>query len=57
MDASIVLWQQWLAQVKNLLPDIHGHQKKTLALFVLGITLVSMCSITTDSRKGESARD
>ena len=46
MDASIVLWQQWLAQaqVKDLLPELHGHQKKTLALFVLGITL-SGCAV------------
>jgi Transposase DDE domain len=44
MDASIILWQQWLAQVKDLLPEIHGHQKKTLALFVLGIAL-SGCAV------------
>lgn len=39
MDASAVLWEHWKTQVKQLLPGIHGHQKKTLALFVLGIIL------------------
>ena len=39
MDASSVLWTNWHEQLKELLPGIHGHQKKTLALFVLGIVL------------------
>ena len=39
IDASAVLWEHWKTQVKQLLPGIHGHQKKTLALFVLGIML------------------
>jgi hypothetical protein len=39
MDAPIVLWERWLAQVKDLCPEIHGHQKKTFAFFVLGIVL------------------
>jgi hypothetical protein len=39
MDASAVLWERWQAQVKELLPGIHGHQKKTLAFFVIGIVL------------------
>jgi len=39
MNASIVLWEQWRKQVKDLFPSIHGHQKKTLGLFVLGIVL------------------
>jgi hypothetical protein len=39
MDASAVLWECWRTQVKELLPGIHGHQKKTLALFVIGIVL------------------
>jgi hypothetical protein len=39
MDASAVVWERWSAQVKELLPGIHGHQKKTLALFVIGIVL------------------
>ena len=39
MDASALLWEHWRAQVKQLLPGIHGHQKKTLALFVIGIML------------------
>jgi len=37
MDASIVLWEQWQGQVKQLWPGMHGHQKKTLALGVLGV--------------------
>ena len=39
MDASALLWERWKAQVKELFPKIHGHQKKTLALFVMGIVL------------------
>lgn len=39
MDACSVLWTNWQEQMKELLPGIHGHQKKTLALFVLGIVL------------------
>ncbi len=39
MDSSSVLWETWHEQLKGLLPGIHGHQKKTLALFVLGIVL------------------
>jgi Transposase DDE domain len=39
MDASTVLWERWRAQVKELFPKIHGHQKKTLALFVIGIVV------------------
>jgi hypothetical protein len=39
MDASIVLWEQWHEQVKHFFEGVHGHQKKALALLVLGITL------------------
>ena len=39
MEASSILWEKWQAQVKELLPDVHGHQKKSLALSVLGIVL------------------
>jgi hypothetical protein len=39
MDASTLLWERWRSQVKELFPKIHGHQKKTLALFVIGIVL------------------
>src|SRR5258708_26639129 len=39
MDASALVWERWRAQVKELFPKIHGHQKKTLALFVIGIVL------------------
>src|SRR5947208_5052713 len=39
MDASSVLWMNWHEQLKELLTGIHGHQKKTLAFFVLGIIL------------------
>jgi hypothetical protein len=39
MDASALLWERWSAQVKELFPKIHGHQKKTLGLFVIGIVL------------------
>src|SRR5437764_9835232 len=39
MDASSVLWTNWQEQLQELLTGIHGHQKKTLAFFVLGIVL------------------
>jgi hypothetical protein len=39
MEASIILWEKWQEQVKELLPDVHGHQKKSLALSVIGIVL------------------
>jgi hypothetical protein len=45
MDTSSVLWTNWQEQLKELLPGIHGHQKKTLAFFVLGIVL-SGCAVT-----------
>jgi glutathione-independent formaldehyde dehydrogenase len=39
MNASITFWEKWQEQVKDLLPGVHGHQKKTLALCTLGIIL------------------
>ena len=39
MNASMTLWEKWHAQVKEMVPGVHGHQKKTLALCVLGIVL------------------
>ena len=39
MDASALLWRDWREQVKSLFPNIHGHQKKALALFVFGLIL------------------
>ena len=39
MNASVVLWETWHEQVKQLLEGMHGHQKKGLALLVLGIML------------------
>jgi len=39
MDTSSVLWTNWQKQLKDLLPGMHGHQKKTLAFFVLGIVI------------------
>ena len=41
MNTSSVLWTNWHEQLKDLLRGIHGHQKKTLAFFVLGIVLSS----------------
>src|SRR5215471_10148881 len=40
MDAPIVLWEQWHEQVKQFFEEMHGHQKKGLALAVIGILLV-----------------
>ena len=28
MDASVILWEQWQQQVKQLFDGLHGHQKK-----------------------------
>lgn len=39
MNNGSVLWQNWQTQVEELLTGLHGHQKKTLAFFVLGIVL------------------
>ncbi len=39
MDAPVTLWEHWQEQVKELLPGVHGHQKKTLALCALAIIL------------------
>lgn len=39
MNAPVVLWETWHEQVKQVLEGIHGHQKKGLALLVLGIIL------------------
>src|SRR6266700_2026612 len=44
MDAPSVLWMNWHEQLKDLLPGMHGHQKTTLAFFVLGIVL-SGCAV------------
>jgi hypothetical protein len=47
MDASTLLWERWSAQVKELFPKIHGHQKKTLGLFVIGIDARRKCRDAT----------
>lgn len=39
MKASFSLWRQWSFQVRQLLPDVHGHRAKTLAFFVFGLVL------------------
>lgn len=39
MDAPVLLWEAWREQVKQLFPDLHGHQQKTLAWMVLGVVL------------------
>ncbi len=39
MNAAVTLWENWHEQVKQMLVGVHGHQKKTLALAVLGIIL------------------
>jgi hypothetical protein len=35
MDTSILLWEQWQQQVKQVFADMQGHQKKALALVVI----------------------
>ena len=39
MKSSLFLWRQWAAQVRHLLPGLHGHRAKTLAFFVFGLVL------------------
>ncbi|HLW00244.1 MAG TPA: transposase [Ktedonobacterales bacterium] len=39
MKASFSLWRQWSAQVRQFLPDVHGHRTKSLAFFVFGLVL------------------
>jgi Transposase DDE domain len=39
MNASDGLWRQWSTQLREFLPEIHGHRSKTLAFFVLGVVL------------------
>src|SRR6516162_114176 len=56
MDVSSVLWTNWQEQLKELLPGMHGHQKKTLAFFVLGIVL-SGCAVMQRVAETLSERD
>jgi hypothetical protein len=44
MDAPGVLWTNWHEPLLELVRGIQGHQKKTRALFVLGIVL-SGCAL------------
>jgi hypothetical protein len=39
MNTASVRWQNWHAQVEEVLTGWHGHQKNTLAFLVLGIVL------------------
>jgi hypothetical protein len=44
MDSPSTLWSRWHEQVKGLFPELHSHQQKTLALFVIGMVL-SGCAV------------
>src|SRR5215469_10304816 len=39
MDTPVLLWEAWRTQVKQLFPNLHGHQQKTLAWMILGMVL------------------
>ncbi len=39
MKASVHLFRQWTAQLRQLLPTVHGHRTKTLAFCVCGLVL------------------
>jgi hypothetical protein len=56
MDAPSVLWTNWHEQLKELLPGIHGHQKKTLAFFVLGIVLSGSAVMQRVAETGSRTR-
>ena len=36
MNHFSLLWSHWHGQVKQVFTMLHGHQKKVLAMFVLG---------------------
>lgn len=38
-NIGMTKWDRWKAQVKEVFPKIYRHQKKTLALFVMGMVL------------------
>ena len=38
-NIGMTKWDRWKAQVKEVFPKIHRHQKKTLALFVMAMVL------------------
>lgn len=56
MDASIVGWERWREQVKEFLPGIHSHQKKTLALFVIGIIRIAEAQCCNVWQKGSVSK-
>ena len=56
MDTSSVLWTNWQEQLKELLTGMHGHQKKTLAFFVLGIVLSGCAVMQRVAETGSRAR-
>jgi hypothetical protein len=39
MKPSLSLFHQWSAQLRQLLPGVHGHRTKTLAFFAFGLIL------------------
>lgn len=41
MKATFSLWATWQARIKEIFPQIHGHQAKTLAWFSMGIVLAN----------------
>ena len=57
MDAPSVLWTNWHEQLKELLPGIHGHQKKTLAFFVLGSAVMQRVAETGSRTRPEFGQD
>jgi hypothetical protein len=45
MEASKIVWRGVVAQFKTLVPELHGHQAKTLGLWVLGALLAGSVRI------------
>jgi len=39
MEAPALLWKQWTHQVKEVFPNLHGHQQKSLAFAGLAMIL------------------
>ena len=54
MDSPIVLWKQWLQQVRELFAPLHAYQQTTVALFVQGMVLAGSAVM---SRIAETVRE
>jgi hypothetical protein len=54
MDAYQAVRDGWREQVKQLVPTIHGHQKKSLALCALGVILAGSVVVQRVARSASA---